>query len=207
MQEKLNENNFFEDRIREFLVHLNNLSIVSSKSVTDFDYKECGYKVVNALPKVDSSFTKLSAGEYWGNCEHLHAWLHKRLEIPSEMVGKDIVLRATTQKDGWNVHNPQFIAYIDGVLVQGLDTNHREVYLDNAKKSCDLYLYAYTSKCGDPLELNAKLINYDKNVVKLYHTISIALETCLMYEKHEKVYADIEKCVTEAVNLIDMRKE
>ncbi len=197
---------FFEDRIREFLVHLKSCCVAENRLVSDFYYKECGYKTGNELPKADASFRKLSQGEYWGGREHLHAWFYKKLEIPAEMLGKDIVLRVETQKDGWNVFNPQFIAYLDGVLVQGLDTNHREIYLDNAKKTYDLYLYAYTSKCADPLEIRTELIEYDKEITKLYHTLSIALETLCMYEKHEKIYADIEKCVTDAVNLIDMRK-
>ncbi|MBR5553706.1 MAG: alpha-mannosidase, partial [Clostridia bacterium] len=200
------KNNFFEDRMREFLGHLRNLIIVSHKELFGFDYKECGYKTGNALPPVDESFTRLEKGQYWGNAAHVHAWMHKKIEIPENMIGKNIVLHIDTQKDGWNVHNPQFIAYLDGALVQGLDTNHREVYLDAAKSEYDLYLYAYTSSCADPLELRATLFEYDEVVKKLYYTLSIALDTCAMYDKNDKIYADVEKCTIDAINLIDTRK-
>ena len=192
--------------MREFLGHLRNLIIVSHKELFGFDYKECGYKTGNALPPVDESFTRLEKGQYWGNAAHVHAWMHKKIEIPENMIGKNIVLHIDTQKDGWNVHNPQFIAYLDGVLVQGLDTNHREVYLDCAKSEYDLYLYAYTSSCADPLELRATLFEYDEVVKKLYYTLSIALDTCAMYDKNDKIYADVEKCTIDAINLIDTRK-
>lgn len=200
------KNNFFEERVREFLCHLEAYTIAEKTDVTDFYYKECEYKKDNTLPKVDSTFSNLAAGEYWGNKEHQHAWLYKKLDIPKGMIGKNVALRVETQKDGWNVHNPQFIAYIDGVLVQGLDTNHREVYLDNAKSTYDLHLYAYTSYCKDSLELKAQLICYDSGVKKLYHTLCIALETARLYDVDTKIHADIEKCVSAAINLIDLRK-
>ena len=110
------KNNFFEDRMREFLGHLRNLIIVSHKELFGFDYKECGYKTGNILPPVDESFTRLEKGQYWGNAAHVHAWMHKKIEIPENMIGKNLVLHIDTQKDGWNVHNPQFIALSRAVI-------------------------------------------------------------------------------------------
>lgn len=196
---------FYEDRLPVFLGHLGIYIIACEIKVTDFLYKECGYKKGNALPAIDSSFKSIAAEDYWGGKKHLHAWMYKKITVPADMVGKDLVLRVQTNKDGWNVHNPQFIAYVDGVLAQGLDTNHRELYLDNAKEQYEIYLYAYTSDCDEPLTLDVKLIEYDKAVKKLYHTLSVAYETSILYDPGEKVYADLEKNVLKAINLIDMR--
>ena len=197
---------FYEDRLRTFLEYFSCFTTVSKIPVNGFLYKECGYKTGNVLPKVDESFTALGEKAYWGGKEHIHAWMYKKISVPQSMQGKNIVLRIETQKDGWNVHNPQFIAYVDGKLVQGLDTNHREIYLDGAGAEYDIYLYAYTSACHEPLELKAQLIEYDEKAYKLYNTLRTAYEASLMYGDEEKVYAELRKNVVEAVNLIDLKE-
>lgn len=196
---------FYEDRLRVFLEQLAGLCAAQRREIYGFKYKYCGYKSVNELPTVDSDYKTLEKGEHWGSAAHVHAWFYKKLEIPSEMQGKNLVLRIETQADGWNANNPQFIAYVNGKLCQGLDTNHRELYLDAAEKEYEIYIYAYTSNCAQPLEFNASLIEYDAEAKKLYTELSIMLETSAIYQPEEKVYADIKKHATNAINLVDIR--
>lgn len=194
---------FFEDRMKTFLDELSGYIPEEAEKVSDFKY--CGYKVGNDLPVIDESFKTLYEDEFWGGKAHIHAWFYKKIIIPDEMLGKDVVLKVDTQADGWNVNNPQFIAYVDGVLSQGLDTNHRELYLDNAKKEYEVYLYAYTSNFDAPLKLNTTLFVYDKEVQKLYHTLRVVYETALTLSENDKIYADIKTAVTDAINLLDLR--
>ena len=67
--------------------------------------------------------------------------LYKKLIVPKELTGKNLELTVSTQLDGWYAVNPQFIAYVDGKLQQGLDVNHREIFLDNAKGEYDIFLF------------------------------------------------------------------
>ena len=197
---------FYEDRVRVFLGELVKLNKTHEQRVYGFKYKYCGYKNGNELPVIDESFKTLEKGEYWGGKAHIHAWFYKKLEIPEDMLGKDIVLRLDTVDKGWNASNPQFIAYVDGAVCQGLDINHRELYLDKAKKVYDIYIYAYASDYSTPFDFKASLIEYDREVNKLFNTLSVAYEASLMYNPNDKIYSDIEKAVIGAVNLVDLRK-
>lgn len=198
--------NFFEDRLNVFLEELEKAIVTEKVRVTDFKYKKCGYKKGNSLPEINNDFIDFKENDRWGGEDDSHAWFYKKLEIPESMQGKNIELNIGTQLDGWDAVNPQFIVYIDGELVQGLDTNHREVFLDSAKAEYELYLYAYAGKNEHFLDLNAYLISYDYNARKLYYSIKVPYEVTLNYEPHEKTYIEIENHIVNAINLIDMRK-
>lgn len=198
---------FYEDRLNVFLEKLEDTIITEKVKVTDFKYKKCGYKTGNALPKIGNDFIDFKEHDRWGGEDDSHAWFYKKLTIPQNMQGKNIELNVGTQLDGWDAINPQFIAYLDGELVQGLDTNHREIFLDNAKSEYELYLYAYAGKHENFLDLNAYLISYDYDARKLYYSLKVPYEITLNYEPHEKTYIEIENHIINAINLIDMRQK
>ena len=124
---------FYEDRLRVFLQTLQDASCEAKIPLDGFLYKPCDYKVGNALPEIDSSFREFGRFERWGGEADAHAWFYKHLAIPQAFLGRNVELCISTQIDDWDAVNPQFIVYVDGRLAQGLDVNHREVFLDNAK--------------------------------------------------------------------------
>ena len=200
---------FYEDRMRVFLKELLNASILYDEAVTGFKYKECFYKNDNKLPKIDKSFGTFTPGMRWGGKQDSHAWFYKKLNIPEKLQGKNLELEISTNRteNGWDAINPQFIVYLDGKLVQGLDMNHREIFLDKAKKSYELYIYAYTGMAGDGLlDFNARLRQYDEKARKLYYSLVVPFEVTLYLDPAEKDYIDIENYIINTVNLIDLRQ-
>lgn len=200
------QTDFYEDRLKVYLEALWEASIAEKQPVDGFLYKPCGYKSGNALPKADESFRPFGRFERWGGEKDGHAWFYKRLEIPDAMRGKDLELRIETQVDGWDAVNPQFIVYLDGALVQGLDTNHREIFLDNAKASYELYVYAYVgSLYARHLEFNATLYRYNDELRRLYYSITVPYEITLYLDPNEKTYTDIKTILEHALTMIDLR--
>lgn len=200
---------FYEDRMKVFFKEFTSNMTVYDKEVNGFKIKECGYKTDNTLPKIDADFREMKPGERWGGKQDSHAWFYKKLNIPKELQGKNIELEISTDKteNGWDAINPQFIVYLDGVLVQGLDMNHREIFLDNAKKSYELYIYAYTGMAGDSLlEFNARMRVYNEQARKLYYSLVVPFEITEYLNPEEKDYIDIEKYVINAVNMLDLRQ-
>ncbi|MDR2932257.1 MAG: alpha-mannosidase, partial [Oscillospiraceae bacterium] len=67
--------------------------------------------------------------QIWGG--HREYYLFETvIEIPESFDGRCVVYELATGREGlWDATNPQFTIYIDGVLVQGLDVNHRSVVL------------------------------------------------------------------------------
>lgn len=199
---------FFEDRMKVFFDTFKKYTCVYSKRIDGFMYKKCGYKSDNKLPKIDRSFKEFAPDERWGGKQDEHAWFFKKINIPKELIGKNVEIEISTASEhtGWDSINPQFIVYLDGKLVQGLDLNHREIFLDNAKKSYELYIYAYTGMNGDGwLEFNAEMKAYDEAARKLYYSLRVPFEVCEYLTPAEQPYIDIEKHITNAVNMLDLR--
>lgn len=199
------QTDFYEDRLHVYLEALQNAACEQELSLDGFLMKPCGYKEGNGLPQIDESFREFGRYERWGGEKDCHAWFYKHIEIPESMRGKNVELCISTQLDGWDAINPQFIAYVDGVLVQGLDTNHREVFLDNAKAVYDVYIYAYGGKEANHLEFNAVLRVFNAEIRKLYYSLCVPYEATLLLDPHEKAYVDMQTHLENAVNLIDLR--
>ena len=199
---------FYEDRMRVFFDTFEQYMTVAETHIDGFLYRKCGYKSDNTLPEIDESFREFGKNERWGGKQDEHAWFYKKLIIPEQYRGKNVELVILTDayKQSWDAINPQFIVYLNGALVQGLDMNHREVFLDNAEESYELYIYAYTGMNGDGwLDFDAKLVVYNEEARKLYYSLKVPFEVTEYLNPGEKTYIDIEKHILNAVNLLDLR--
>ena len=141
------------------------------------------YKTGNDLPD-PSLFTPFKKGEHWGNGYDSHAWFH--FTVPA--CGEHTYLRIHTGYRGWDANNPQFILYLDGRIVQGLDVNHTEVLLE-AGRSYDAYLYAYTGNEHCDAPLFAETCVLDTDVDKLYYDLLFPLQSLEFLDKESREYA------------------
>ncbi len=199
---------FYEDRMKVFFDTYRDYMTVYESVIDGFMYKECGYKKNNELPDTGEGFRPFSLNDRWGGKQDSHAWFYKKLIIPPQLRGKNVEVEISTSsaQNGWDAINPQFIVYVDGELVQGLDMNHREIFLDNANKSYELYIYAYTGMAGDAyLDFEAKMRVYNERARKLYYSLKVPFEVTQYLEPEEKKYIEIEKYIINAVNMLDMR--
>ncbi len=199
---------FYEDRLKVFLKELKKASVIYDCRLDGFMFKKCGYKKNNDLPEIDGTFREFGANERWGGRQDEHAWFCKRLSIPEELRGKNVEIEISVSSGGedWDAVNPQFIVYVDGALAQGLDMNHREIFLDKAKAEYELYIYAYTGMAGDAyFEFNADMRAYNEAARKLCYSLAVPFEVTEYLTPDEKNYIDIENHIINAINLIDMR--
>ena len=134
----------------------------------------CGYKTDNNLPCADEMSPYIMGSEF-GSGWDSHAWFYFKVKVPKEMTGKPVRLYVYTDKEGWDAANPQFICYVDGVMRQGLDTNHTYVTLEG-KDEYDIYLYAYTGAKIESARLFARLAGVDYDVEGLYYDIKVPFE-------------------------------
>lgn len=168
------------------------------RNIEDIGICYCGYKDSNTPPSLDK-FVPLSEDRVWGGEAHCHAWFH----FTVGKTGVNDWLTVETEHDGWNVFNPQFILYTDGVLRQGLDTNHREHYLGESEGT-DVYIYAYIGSQPTHAKLIVGLKELDSDVSGLYYDIyyPMGLLECLDVEGHE--YSQILTHLYRAVGLLEM---
>lgn len=196
---------FIEDRIKIFLKEFEKLIIKENIPVTDFLYKECDYKTDNKLPEIDDSFKPFTAYENrWGGKKEKHAWFYREIDVPENWVGEAQLAVASDAQMGWCDINPQFIAYVDGKIQQGIDKNHREVFL--TKGNHKVYLYAYSGSMHDEyVDLVASLQLVDEKTKQLYYDIKVPFEILEFEDTNSKNYFEIKKYLNNALNLVDMR--
>ena len=59
-----------------------------------------------------------------------HYWFKAVYRVPQELDGKRMWMHVRTQIDEWDdAKNPQFLLFVNGEAVQGIDMNHRDVFL------------------------------------------------------------------------------
>ena len=141
--------NQLETRAQAIVDELKNHIVEKRIQIDDFLIKPTGYKSGSKMPKIDSSFKEFKKDDQWGGKKDSHFWFYKRINF-KQRKGYRLDLRITTAIRGWDASNPQFILYIDGEAICGLDINHETVSI-NLQGEHDLYLYAYTKTDEDSL--------------------------------------------------------
>ena len=116
-------------KIKTYLKLLQEQARKTICSVEEIDFLPCDYKESNALPPV-SEMLPYDTNGTWGTGMDSHAWFHISVDAYPELGEDPLVLHVLTDKLGWDASNPQFIAYVDGKMRQGLDPNHTDVSLD-----------------------------------------------------------------------------
>lgn len=200
---------FTLERVKKITQDLESYIYQDKVEIKNFKMKEGTYKnpeEVDASPVPWKDF--VSEEMRWGGRDK-HFWFRTNVSIPDNMNGKTVALIVHTGIDGWDATNPQFIAFVNGVLMQGLDQNHREVILSHAAKAGDSYtidLHAYGGMIHSKLDLLVDLVVVDTKVRKLYYDLRVPLEVAEKLPEDDKRRIDILTALNNAINLLDFRK-
>ena len=198
---------FTMDRVRQMTALLKKHIYAQTQTVENWRFCQCGYKTDNVIPDKNSpAFRDFGPEDRWGKEPDSHAWFCTHVVVPESWRGKDVRFSVITGKErGWDARNPQFIAYIDGVLTQGMDVNHTELYLEGLTEF-DLDLYAYAGLEGTFSEFHAELRLVESDCEKLYYDMMVPYEALKLEEPISKSYADILRILNRTINLMDCRK-
>jgi alpha-mannosidase len=145
----------------------------------------------------------------WGGHREFY-YFETVVEIPEEYEGKAVVYELRTGKEGeWDALNPQFLAYVNGEIRQGLDVNHRQLYLTDSAKAGEKFtilLSAFTGDNNFSLLMDSEVKILNKEVEKYYYDISVPYEVARLLPKDDDDYISIIQCLNESLNLLDLRK-
>ncbi len=175
-------------------------------AVKNVEFFHCDYKSGQEIPSLDK-FSPFGEGEYWGQGWDTHAWFHFTLDVP-EYMKKDgyaiqLHIETDTDGDGWDPNNPQFLIYIDGVLRQGIDVNHKYIEIDPSAKN-DIYLYAYTGAKVDRSRLFLTLRNVNLEVEALWYDLRVPFEVLELLDTNTHEYATILRYLDTAVSMLEL---
>lgn len=199
--------NFF-DKATYIEKTLLNLSLKPIDTSFDILFKCCDYEEdYGKLPEL-TNFVPYLKGMKWGGQKDSHAWFYASVNL-QEYKGKIIRVVAHTDRCGddiWDACNPQFIAYCDGDIKQGLDVKH--TYFDICGgKQYDLHFYGHSgTQVADELDFSLKLFEVDQEILKVYFDINIAIETLKLCDEKDERYSQMKKALLTIFDIIDFRR-
>lgn len=179
-------------------------------NIDNYKYVEGNYKNIEAIKSVDDEkWCDFKAGNEWGGMD-CHGWFKCHVEVPEKLKGKTIALNFITSEEEWdNVINPQFMLYVNGQLLQGLDVNHTETILTHDAISGTRYsidLHAYSGRMSDKkATLRGSLVEIDMEARKLYYNLQVPNDVCRELESNDNNRINMLSVLNEAINIIDLR--
>ena len=222
---------FIDKRIQVICDQLNNLSVLDSCALPDWEYKkgfflrpeeaqadpqpwenfDCDkmrwYSTYDGSDQVEGKF-KGYTGDFHG-IHGEHYWFRKKVTIPQSMDGKSVWFRICTQIEEWDdAKNPQFLVFVNGKVTQGADMNHREVCLFKhapGGETIDIDVQAYTGTMHMEFCFLTSLYVLDEKISKFYYDLQVPLWGFPRMDPDSKARLDMQTVMNNAINLLDMR--
>lgn len=181
-----------------------------SISIDNYKYIHGNYHNIDLIKEAPADgWRDFKTGDLWGGRD-AHGWFKCTVEVPERFAGQTIALNFKTFEEGWDATNPQFILYVNGEQIQGVDINHREIILTHnavAGEKYEIDLHAYAGMLADKLAtLSGNLVVIDMASRELYWNLKVPVDVCKELEKEDKNRVDMITVLNEAVNLIDLRR-
>ena len=193
-------------KIARYLHILNEHRAYSLGRITDVKYCPCEYKNPGELPSDEALVPFDTFKDTWGNGYDSHAWFKFKVTVPADCDPDDVFIKVITNfPGGWDPDNPQFIAYVDGKMVQGMDINHTRLYLPSAGEH-EVILYAYTGIVPTSAALILELFKLNREVEKLWYDIYTPFDSLRYLDKHSSEYRNIVNMLSHAFDLVDLYK-
>lgn len=191
-----------KEKLRVTCEKLHNLTILKESDISEIFYTESEYKKSNKPPQ--NGWKLYTKGvQLLGKDKHF--WFKANFKSGKDIADTYRILSFFDSTKEDNIPNPQGILYLNGEMVQGIDSNHIYTYL-NPDTEYEMYLYLYTAfeECITNLKFNEKVI--DKNTENLYYDISVPFKAAQCFADSDYRNISICKHIESAVNKIDFRK-
>jgi alpha-mannosidase len=202
--------NYLQERIEQVLGWVHQRTVMDHVKVENIYYVPCDYKGEghtaptegwklqttrdDLAASIPAGGSKTAYGEY-------HAWFKATVTIPEPMKGKDVELMVHSPRHS----NPQYIVYMDGKIVQGVDGNHQSFPIDSNVDSFELTVYGFSGRPAE-LFLSVDLQLIDTDTRALYYDLKVPYDVMRFLPFEGKEYCEIRTALNETINLIDFRE-
>ncbi len=208
------------DRIERILKELSTYRYSNAQQITDFKLKEVQTKDLAEVEAAELPWEDFEFGRQVE--ERTHYWIRTEVEIPESFQGQTAVVELDKGL-------PEAVAYVNKEPVRGVDRHHRYITLakeavPGTKYTIDLHCFngtkqanadingidttqegSFVSNSGE-INLSGKLEVLNPEVEKLYYDIKVPLRVAKLHEEGDKTRLDILNYLTEAINILDLRK-
>ena len=190
-------------KINKIISVLEEKLVVSSQKIKNVTYIESGYTKDN-LPPEEAEWKQMEDDTEFV-CHDRHYWFHFSLKTPELSPEEAVYLSFQTGREGqWDAVNPQMLLFLNGEIVQGVDTNHTEVKVA-PNTDYEAYGYFYAGLSGDTVRFIPRMIIKNTEVEALYYDIKVPFEAAKLYDVDSLTHITIMRALDNAVRKLDMR--
>ncbi len=203
---------FVIERINRILKELREYIYPDSHEITGYRMKKGSERDAWERGLDVSDWEYFDSSMRWGGKEEAdrHYWFRTELVIPEDLRDKEVVCHMTTGEDrDWDLANPQLLAYLDGVLIQGMDIRHRDFTITKKAVPGTRYQLALKGYCGirgGMVEMTSSISAFDRETENLYYHIKVAMDVVEYLDPEDIRRIDILKYMEQAVQMIDLRR-
>lgn len=198
-----------KERIGKLIQDLQKLIYSRHFPITEYRVCKGNLKFLNINNIDTSDWETLKQDVDWGGGKE-RLYFETVLKLPDDCEGDTLVYELRTGKEGdWDALNPQFLAYVNGEIKQGLDANHREIHLTDSAKRGEIFrimLEAYSGDRNPYFHMDSELKVLDSDVQKYYYDVSVPYNVARLLPQDSMDFIDIIQCLNESLNLLDLRR-
>lgn len=171
-------------------------------NIDDIEYVESGYKI-NDNPPLEGWQSYTEGMRFSGNDRHY--WLKLKFTTPCVTEHQYVALTTSTGYEGErDTINPQCMVFIDGKIVQALDTNHSLVRLE-PNRDYEIFIYYYMGSDHETCEFKMWLSYIDETIEQLYYDLFVPFQACRdVYVENSYEFANTIKVLEQACNMLDL---
>lgn len=200
---------FLDKRVNVICEELKKLKVKQKFAIDNWKYKEGNYIYPQDAEADTAAWKDFDCQNMHWYGKDRHYWFKSTYQVPEELDNKQMRLHVRTQIDEWDdAKNPQFLLFVNGEAVQGIDMNHRDVLLSTSAKegeALELGLQAYTGTLHTEFNLIVEMQEIDRQIEKLYYDLWVPLAAFTRMDQDDKNRKDIEEILNNTVNFLDLR--
>lgn len=200
---------FLDKRVNVICEELKKLKVKQVFPLLKWEYKEGNYIHPEDADKDDVPWESFDCETMHWYGKDRHYWFKTTYTVPEELDGKSMWIRVASQIDEWDDgRNPQFLLFVNGEILQGIDMNHRECLITRnavAGETLTIELQAYTGILHQEFALRTQIEEIDAEIESLYYDLWVPLSAFTRMEEDDKNRRDIEHILNETVNFLDLR--
>lgn len=196
---------FIDEKIRITWQKLNQFANKKLFDLDGVEYIKSGYKTDNTLPSDDADWQPFTADTRMTGRD-AHYWIRASFKTPPKKENTSYYIKSTTGFEGQpDATNPQGLVYLNGEMVQGVDTNHTEIYLEPDTEYI-MYNYFYLGLLKNNVPLCMAMYELDERSEHLYYDIRVPYDVFMIHHPNEDAHEIIIPVLEQTCNLVDFRK-
>lgn len=201
--------NIRKQRIHSLIALLDEQKVRLSIPITGIEFREG--TVESIACEASQTYTKLGRRGEWGSRD-AYCTFRFHVTLPEEAAGYACLVDVVTGRESeWEQQgvNPQFLVWVNGVLQQGMDVNHREILLSEVGKAGESYeiiAEGWAGLHGGVCLFLPSLQMVDRKVESLYYTYLLLQKTADMDGQSPEVSEWLYRELCHAAALLDLRE-